>query len=278
MEPTEFRQASLSTWEGLASGWDSWDSYINVVFTPVRESLLRGLAPRRGETILELAAGAGGTGFAAAADLGPDGHLISTDFSPSMVEVARRRGAERELTNVEYRVMDAENIDLGDGSVDGVLCSFGYMLMVAPEVALRETRRVLRAGGRVAFSVWAPSERNPWARIPATMLVEHGHVPPPQPGSPDPFSMGQPDRLRALLEGAGFSTPHLEEVPVCFSVADVDQFLSLMRDSAPFGRVLRSLSDGETDTMRAGLVSAFERFAGEGGYALPGVALIAVAS
>jgi ubiquinone/menaquinone biosynthesis C-methylase UbiE len=64
----------------------------------------------------------------AAAVVGEQGRLISTDFSAAMVAAARRRGAERGLGNVESRVMDAERIELEADSVDGVLCRFGYML------------------------------------------------------------------------------------------------------------------------------------------------------
>jgi ubiquinone/menaquinone biosynthesis C-methylase UbiE len=131
--------------------------------TPVREWLVSGLAPKPRDTILELGAGPGDTGFAAAAIVGERGRLISTDFSPDMVDVARRRGAELGLHNVDYRVMDAERIELDSGSVDGVLCQNGYMLMPDPAAALSETRRVLRAGGRVALSVWGGPEDNPWA-------------------------------------------------------------------------------------------------------------------
>jgi ubiquinone/menaquinone biosynthesis C-methylase UbiE len=87
--------------------------------------------------------------------------LISSDFSPTMLDEARKRGAERGIENVEYEVIDAVKIELEDDSVDGVLCRFGYMLMHDAEAALAETRRVLRPGGRVAFSVWASPERNP---------------------------------------------------------------------------------------------------------------------
>ena len=71
-----------------------------------------------------------------------------------MVEAARRRGTELGLENVEYLVMDAERIELDADSVDGVLCRFGYMLMADQAAALAETRRVLRAGGRLALAVW----------------------------------------------------------------------------------------------------------------------------
>ena len=141
-------------------------------------------APRTGDTVLELAAGAGDTGFEAAAIVGERGRLISTDFSPAMLEAARRRGAELGVGNVEYRVIDAERIELDDDSVDGVLCRFGYMLMADPAAALAETRRVLRPGGRLALAVWGAPERNPFFGIIGIGLVQRGHMPPPEPRRP----------------------------------------------------------------------------------------------
>jgi ubiquinone/menaquinone biosynthesis C-methylase UbiE len=105
--------------------------------------------------------------------------------------------------------MDAERIELDSDSVDGVLCRFGYMLMADPAAALGETRRVLRPGGRLALAVWGVPERNPWAAIGGRMLVERGHMPPPEPGAPRVFSMGSEERTRALVEGAGFATYEL---------------------------------------------------------------------
>jgi SAM-dependent methyltransferase len=110
--------------------------------------------------------------------------VISTDFAPEMVDVARRQSEARGLTNVEHRVLDAERMDLDDDSVDGVVCRWGYMLMADPAAALRETRRVLRDGGRLAFAVWGAPDRNPWVAVPGMTLVQRGHMPPPEPGAP----------------------------------------------------------------------------------------------
>jgi SAM-dependent methyltransferase len=90
--------------------------------------------PKPGQRVLELAAGPGETGFLVAQRLGPDGTLLSTDQSPDMVEVARRRAAELGLTNVEFQVLDGQQIDLDERSFDAVLCRWGYMLMVHPVV------------------------------------------------------------------------------------------------------------------------------------------------
>lgn len=174
LEADEYRRTSFEVWEAMAPGWERWRAQLEEALTPVREWLISELAPNAGETVLELGAGTGHTGFAAAVTLGERGRLISSDFSPAMVEVARRRGAQLGLRNVDYRVIDAEWIELGDDSVDGVLCQSGYMLLADPAAALSETRRVLRSGGRLALSVWGAPERNPWASIGGRILVERG--------------------------------------------------------------------------------------------------------
>ena len=236
------------------------------------------LGVRPGDTVLELAAGAGDTGFEAAAIAGERGRLISTDFSPEMVEVARRRGAELGLRSVEYRVMDAEHTELEADSVDGVLCRFAYMLMEDPAEALAEALRVLRPGRRLALSVWGAAKRNPWATILPGLLLEAGHLPPPKPGDPDPFSMASEDRTRGFLEDAGFTNIRTEEVSVHFDYSDVDDFLSYASDTSPFGMVLRQLPEGEGATIQRQLGEAFAGFAADGGYRLPGLSLNAVAS
>ena len=146
MHADDYRRSSREVWEAMAPGWERWRTQLADALTPVREWLIRALGPGPGETVLELGAGTGETGFAAAAILGNNGRLISTDFSPDMVEVARRRGTELALGNVDYRVIDAEHIELDSGSVDGALCQSAYMLVADPAAALAETRRVLRPG------------------------------------------------------------------------------------------------------------------------------------
>ena len=218
----DYRRTSHEIWSAMAPGWERWRAQLEDALAPVREWLITELTSQPGDTVLELGAGAGDTGFAAVALLGERGRLISTDFSPEMVEVARRRGAELGRENVDYRVIDAEQIELPADFVDGVLCQSGYMLMADPAAALSEARRVLRPGGRLALSVWGAPEHNPWASIGGRILVERGHVPLPEPRTPGASSMASAERTRMLLEEAGFTEVRTDEVPVRFAFDDLD--------------------------------------------------------
>jgi ubiquinone/menaquinone biosynthesis C-methylase UbiE len=275
----EYRRTSYEISQAIAPGWERWRSQFEMAVAPVREWMVRELAPQPDATVLELAAGAGDTGFEAAAMLGSDGHLISTDFSAAMLDVGRRRGAELGLDNVEFRVMDAEHLDLDTDSVDGVLCRFGYMLMADPAGALSETRRVLRPGGRLTLAVWGAPERNPFFTIIAAALVHGGHVPPPRPEAPNPFSMASQDHTKALLEAAGFNAVRVEETPVGFRFRDVEEHLSFMTDTAgPLAIALQKLTDHDHKTLAASLQDALAAFATDGQYQFPGAALVAAAN
>jgi SAM-dependent methyltransferase len=275
----DYRRTSHEIWAAMAPGWEHWRAQLADSLTPVREWLIKELAPQPNETVLELGAGTGETGFDAVRIVGDGGRLISTDFSPDMVEVARRRGADAGLGNVEYRVIDAERIELDNNSVDGVLCQSTYMLVADPAAALAETRRVLRPGGRLALSVWGAPERNPWAAIGGRILVERGRMAPPEPEAPGVFSMAGADRTRGLLEDAGFTTVRTEEVPVRFAFRDLDEYEKWVMDVAgPLAMVVRGLPEGDRRALKAQLAEEFAPFLADGGYELPGVALCAVAS
>jgi SAM-dependent methyltransferase len=266
--------------ERIAPTWEKRRAEVEEVAAPVREWMLHELSPGEGDTVLELAAGVGDTGFEAAALVGWSGRLISSDLSPAMLDAARRRGAELGLENVDYRVIDAQRIELDDDSVDGVLCRFGYMLMPHTEAALAETRRVLRPGGRLALAVWGALERNPFFAITGISLAQRGHIPPPPPPpAPGPFSMAEPARVEALLRAAGFTQVRTEELAGSFKFADADEYLSLVADTAgPVALALQDLAEDDRAAIRSYVEDSLGRFAVDDGYELPCVALCAAAN
>jgi ubiquinone/menaquinone biosynthesis C-methylase UbiE len=273
----DYRNESHHIWEEMAAGWERDAARVWEASRETGEWLVTKLAPEPGQTILELAAGNGETGFTAAARLGDEGRLISTDFSARMVEGARRRAAELGLRNCEFRVMDAERMDLETDSVDGVLCRWGYMLMADPAAAVAETRRVLRDGGRLALSVWGDPQRNVWASAGGGALVKHGHMPPPAPGVPGIFRLAGPDHLRELVTGAGFAEPEIEEVASEWRFESFDDYWRFLEELAgAVALVLKRLSTDQRAAVRETVEDTVRPFGNNGGYLFPGVALNAV--
>jgi ubiquinone/menaquinone biosynthesis C-methylase UbiE len=270
----DYRQASLDIWDQMAAGWDADRRWVAESSRPVAKWLVDALDPQPGETILELAAGVGDTGLAAASRLGDSGRLISTDFSAQMVDAARRRAEELGASNVEFRTMDAERMDLADDSIDGVVCRWGYMLMADPAAALRETRRVLREGGRVAFSVWADPASNPWASVPAQALREHTGAPPPDPHAPGIFAMAREERTRELLSEAGLKARRMEHVEMEWAFQSADEEWHYIMDLAgAIAMVMRSLPESEQAEVRRVTEERLAPFARRPGYALTGLCL-----
>ena len=266
-----YRELSRATWGEVAPGWEARREWMHDVTAPVAAWLIEHLDPQPGQTILDIASGTGDIGFEIAERVGAHGRVLSTDFSPEMVEVARKNGERRGVTNVEHRVLDAEKMDLADESVDGAHCRWGYMLMADPVAALRETRRVLRKGGRLVFAVWAPPDRNLWAAIPGMMLVERGLMPPPEPGTPGIFGLANPDRLNAVIADAGWTDPLIEEVQFEFRYADGDDFWdAIVRLAGPIARIVNGLPDDERAALKTEMLEKVAGFGTEtGAYAVP---------
>src|SRR3712207_6420675 len=272
------RQQSRAAWGAVASGWHAQREVLWRASRPVSEWMVRRLDPQPGDTVLELAAGLADTGLMAARLVGEAGRVMVTDFTSEMIAAARRRADELGVHNAEFRVLDAERMDLQTDSVDGVLCRWGYMLMIDPAAAFAETRRVLRLGGRLAFSVWATRERNPALSLVGTVLVELEHIAPPDPKAPGAFVMADPGRIRELVVGAGFAEPEIEEVSFRLPFADWDAYWRYLTEtSASAAPVLRSLSPEEQDEVREQVHEAARPFQSGEGYDFPAVCLNAVA-
>ena len=207
----------------------------------------------------------------AAALAGRVARVISTDLSPAMVEAARRR----EIPKTEHRVMDMQAIELEDASVDAVVCRFGYMLAPDRARALRETRRVLRPGGRLAFATWAPANRNPWATAYGPVLIERGLQEPPNPDEPGQFSFSATEQIEPAVRASGFEEVVVEEVGV---VSRYDSWSDYRHVITSLAASLRATLEQLDERARAEIDEAaqarIEGFRVEDGYVLPGVALV----
>jgi SAM-dependent methyltransferase len=258
MDLDAFREQSLRTWDEMARGWEDRHEWLARMMGSVNDWIADRVDPQPGQVVLDVAAGPGDLGHSLATLVEPDGRVISTDFAPEMVEAARRLGQARGLDGVEYRTLDAERMDLDDDSVDVVVCRSGYMLMADPVAALRESRRVLREGGPLAFTVFATADRNPWAAVPAMTLVRRGQLPKPEPGAPGVFAMGEPDRIHELVTAGGFADPETDAIAFDFHYSDADDLWgSIVGLNGPLARVINALPAHERDSTRTAVIEDF---------------------
>jgi SAM-dependent methyltransferase len=279
----EHRHASAERWEEAAPGWVRRQRAIRELGAPVSHWMVQAIDPQPGQRVLELAAGLGETGMLAAELVAPSGGVIVSDQAEGMLAGARARAAELDLDNVEFLAGNAEWIDLPVASVDAVLCRWGYMLMADPAAALSETRRVLRPSGRLALAVWDAVAANPWALLPMLELVERGLAPGPGPEDdyqPGPFALGDPDRVRALLERAGFTDVLVERCDVHQRHRSFDVYWETTLDvSRVMHDIVLSRPQGEIEQIRAAIAARLAPYtATDGSLELPGRSLVAAAS
>ncbi|HEY7836422.1 MAG TPA: methyltransferase domain-containing protein [Solirubrobacteraceae bacterium] len=278
-DPAEHRAESLERWEEAAAGWSRHGVLVSEWLAPVSHWMVEAIAPQPGERALELAAGLGETGLLTAELLAPGGSVLISDQAEAMIDGARARARELGIANAEFRVLNAEWIDLPLASIDAVLCRFGYMLMTDPGAALSETRRVLRPGaGRVAAAVWDDLSANPWFALFGAELRERGLAGPA--GGPGPFAMSAPGALQAALEEAGFAVERVEPVELSRRHASFEELwevqldMSRMTHDAVFSR-----PEAEIEQIKASLQGRFEPFtAADGTLEIPGRALLALAA
>jgi len=278
-DPDEQRAEQRDHWERSADGWERTAERFNAATMPVSRWLLDAIDPQPGQRVLELAAGIGETGFLAAELLQPGGTLVSSDGAERMLEHARARAERRGLRNVEFKPIDLEWIDAGTAEFDAVICRWGYMFALDRDAALRETRRVLRPGGRLALATWTAAERNPWATVTRAALYDAGLVDTLELPPPGPFDLSSPELLTELLEGAGFADVVCDEVALAFPSADLDDLIGQTQArSQSFTALVETLDARQLADLRERVAAhAAPHREPDGGYLLPGVALVAAA-
>lgn len=194
------------------------------IFTPWTRVLLDRAAPRPGERVLDLACATGTVARAVASRIGEEGRVVGVDLDEDMLSVARDRAAS-EGVSVEWRREDAAELDLPDDAFDLVLCQQGVQFFTDPGAALRETRRVLDHEGRLALNVWQPLERHP---VYASLLgAEAEYLDAELDVVARPFTFGGAERLRDLLEDAGFDEVEITERTLEVEFPEPETFVAL---------------------------------------------------
>ena len=177
----------------------------------VAQILLREANAQPGERVLDVGCGPGATALPLAAAVGRTGHVTGVDISEPMLGLLRQRVAERGIANLMPLLADAQTHAFESASVDLLTSRFGVMFFADHLAAFRNLGKALRPGGRLCMAVWAGIEDNVHWQIPFEIAVRHVGPPKPQPANaPGPMAMRDPDYVRGVLNGAGFTEIAIE--------------------------------------------------------------------
>lgn len=278
-DPSEFREGSMQRWQKAAPGWGTHRELFQSGARPVSGWLVDAIEPQPGHQVLEIAAGPGDTGLLAAELIAPGGKLISTDAVQEMVDLARARAAELGIDNAHFRTMDAEWLDMPTASVDAVIGRWVYMLLADPATALGEARRVLRPGGRIALAAWTAPQDNPWASVAQQELAATGAMAPPGPDEPNMFALHDAQRIRELLEGAGFTDIVVDQLDLVWQYDDLDHWWDTQLDiSTGLAAGVAKLTPAARDDLRDAIDARLAEYVNpDGSVDLPGRTHVAAA-
>lgn len=278
-DAAKYKNAQREQWNKDGAAWRRWQPVLDRWYGEATRQMLDLARIRPGQRILDIAAGAGEPAVGAAERVGPGGYVLATDISEGIVELALQVARERGLEQVETRAMDGESLDLPDAGFDAVLCRLGLMYMPHPVTALREWRRVLRAGGRVAVVVFSTPDRNPWGALPASIIRRRAQLPPPVAGQPGPFSLGDPGVLDGLFRQAGFAAPEIRAVPAPHAMGSAAEFVRVAREAfGAFNAMMSHLPAQERESVWSEVEVAMRRYEAPGGFEVPGECLVGAAT
>jgi SAM-dependent methyltransferase len=199
--------------ETVGSTWARHVDDYDVTLAPFGDAALAALGPCPGERVLDLGCGVGTTTLALAGRVAP-GEVVGVDLSVPMLEAGRRRIAAAGVENVRLVQADLATADLGRAAYDAAFSRMGVMFFPDPVKAFTNVANALAPGGRLAFVCFADLGANPFVFVPvlaAAGVLQMG--PPPGPDEPGPFSLADPERIKALLDAAGFEQVVVEAGP-----------------------------------------------------------------
>jgi len=244
-----FKFATRRQWDQAASGWNAHTAQIREWLQPATEAMLEMAGVRRGARVLDVAAGAGDQTLDIAQRVGPDGYVLATDLSASILEFAKGNARRAGYGNVGTLVADGESLQIDEGGFDATVCRLGLMLFPDPRQGLREMYRALKPGGGVCTIVFSRPETNPCVTTLLSTALKHAGLPPRDPYQPGGLlSLGKPGLIDEMFRGAGFKDVATTRMDAPFRLPSAQDYLRFIRTSAsPLQQILSKLGAEAAD-------------------------------
>ncbi|HEX7255714.1 MAG TPA: class I SAM-dependent methyltransferase [Gaiellaceae bacterium] len=215
------------------------------------------LHPQPGQRLLDIATGTGAVAELAAQR---GAEVVGVDIAPALIEQAKERAEGQGLT-IDYRVGDAEALDLDDGRFDLVTSTCGVMFTPDHRAVAGELARVTRSGGRIGLACWTPD-----SGLAQMFAVMRPFQPAPPPGVGNQFDWGREDYVRDLL-GDDFELEFDRGDSVLEAESGESVWQLFSTEYGPTKTLAESLDDEQREELRRAFVDLHEESRRNGGIA-----------
>jgi ubiquinone/menaquinone biosynthesis C-methylase UbiE len=249
-------------WRDAAPLWMKWHAKLSAQSRRATKLVVDGAALSEGQHVLDLAGGTGEPALSIARVVGSSGRVVVTDMVPEMLEGARENAAAQGLSNMEFKVADAENLPFDAGEFDRVTARFGLMFFPDIHKALCEVHRVLKPGGRVSFVVWGPPDENPLFSTMTGPFLKHVQMPAPPPDAPGVFRFADESKLAGVVSGGGFHFLRIATITVDWPWpgSPEEAWLATSEIAAPFKKMMDALPPEKKRSVVAEVIEGIARY------------------
>jgi SAM-dependent methyltransferase len=277
-DPIKYKQTTLQQWNSAAEAWHRWGPLLSRWLGPATDTMLDMAGVSAGHRVLDVAAGAGEQSLTAAKRVGKTGHVMATDLSPNILEFAATTARLEGFDNVSTRAVDGEALtELEAEPFDAVISRVGLIYFPDQQKALTGMHHHLKNGGKVAAMVYSTAERNKFFSVPVSIIRRRAKLPPPLPGQPGPFSLGDKETLETAFRNAGFKDIQVATIDAPVRLASANECLQFEQES--FGalhQMLSGLTAMEQDEAWDEIEQALQEFECNGQFEGPCEMLVAV--
>jgi SAM-dependent methyltransferase len=247
IETTGPNAEQIKYWnESAGPKWVALQDFLDQQIRPLGLLAMERGAIAAGESVLDVGCGCGDTTLEIARRVGSAGSVTGVDISAPMLERARASAAAAGLKQATFENADAQTATLPSRRYDLLFSRFGVMFFIDPPAAFANLRSALKPGGRVAFVCWRQLFDNPWMFVPFMAAAPHLSLPPPPaPDAPGPFAFADPERVKGILEKAGFVDVALEQVSQPLRIGagrSVEETVEFLLQMGPTANAVRDAS------------------------------------
>jgi ubiquinone/menaquinone biosynthesis C-methylase UbiE len=267
MDPSLQRRVQRYGWDRASAHYEHfWERQLK----PAQDFLLEMANPKPGERVLDIACGTGLVSFQICDRIGENGFVLACDISDKMLEQASARINPKQINRISFERMDAEALQITEGSFDLAVCALGLMYMPSPLKALQEIYRGLKPGGRVVAAVWGQRDHCGWAEI---FEIVDRYV--ASEVCPMFFNLGNPDMLEMTLKAAGFHDMISRRISCSLEYQDGQEACGAAFAGGPVALAYHKFTDQVKKQAETAYLESIRQYKKDERYIIPGEFIVA---